>query len=266
MKADALTFTEKKPIDVFRTMSHCIPFEQKQLTPDPESVLRQMGVPRRATISAGARILAEEAVDELEQNLEPAGILMEISRHDFADIFKGEAQNASETPLELIFPQAQALAVYALTMGAKVCMRIDELFKSGDVALGGALDAAASWAANRGAAIGENFFHETLSRQGQLQENDCVLAYSPGYCGWHVSGQRQIFSHLRPETLGITLNDSYLMSPVKSVSGVMVAGKREINYYKPQWGFCNECVTFSCLQRMKQLKNAAKAKPDNEKQ
>ena len=58
-----------------------------------------------------------------------------------------------------------------------------------------------------------------------------VLRYSPGYCGWHISGQRRLFAHLRPERIGITLHDSYLMEPLKSVSGVLIAGAKEIHAF-----------------------------------
>ena len=49
--------------------------------------------------------------------------------------------------------------------------------------------------------------------------------YSPGYCGWHVREQAKLFSLLPPAPCGITLNDSCLMTPVKSVSGIIALGK-----------------------------------------
>ena len=60
-----------------------------------------------------------------------------------------------------------------------------------------------------------------------------VLRYSPGYCGWHVSGQINLFNTLTPEKIGITLGESCLMNPLKSVSGVLVAGPPNIHISTP---------------------------------
>lgn len=49
--------------------------------------------------------------------------------------------------------------------------------------------------------------------------------YSPGYCGWKVSEQHKLFALLPGNSCGITLSPSALMSPIKSVSGVIGAGK-----------------------------------------
>lgn len=59
---------------------------------------------------------------------------------------------------------------------------------------------------------------ETLARERGMH---ITLSYSPGYCGWHVRQQPLLFSLLPDQPCGITLNDSCLMSPVKSVSGII---------------------------------------------
>ena len=49
--------------------------------------------------------------------------------------------------------------------------------------------------------------------------------YSPGYCHWDVEGQQALFSFFRDSQTGITLNNSSLMSPLKSISGIVGTGK-----------------------------------------
>ena len=48
-----------------------------------------------------------------------------------------------------------------------------------------------------------------------------LSAEAPIPCGWPTGGQRPLFTALRPEEIGVTLNESCLMSPIKSVSGVL---------------------------------------------
>ena len=80
-----------------------------------------------------------------------------------------------------------------------------------------------------------------------------VLRYSPGYCGWHISGQRRLFDYLDPGQIGITLRESFLMDPLKSVSGVLIAGPREIHRFTDDYDFCDQCDTRGCRQRLRAL-------------
>ncbi len=239
-------------------MSRIVPLTITEVMPKPESVLMQMGVPRRAAVSSAVQSLVENAIEILSQYAAPAGVMTEISEKQFTIVYAGEGCNARDTPLEHIFPQARRLAVYALTLGEKISGKIAGLCNSGDVALGGALDAAASVAADNGSEFCEQFFYNLIAKKQPTIHDTCVLAYSPGYCGWHVTGQKKLFQLLKPERVGIELNDNCLMHPIKSVSGVLVAGAREINYFEPHWDFCEPCTTYSCLQRMKNLRVLAK--------
>lgn len=70
--------------------------------------------------------------------------------------------------------------------------------------------------------------------------------FSPGYCGWHVSEQQKLFP-LFPEQppCGVTLTESSLMTPIKSVSGVIGLGKdvRKLDYS------CGLCDFKQCYKR-----------------
>jgi cobalamin-dependent methionine synthase I len=48
--------------------------------------------------------------------------------------------------------------------------------------------------------------------------------YSPGYCDWNIREQRMIFDLLPAGKAGVTLTQSFLMKPVKSVSGIIGIG------------------------------------------
>jgi hypothetical protein len=48
--------------------------------------------------------------------------------------------------------------------------------------------------------------------------------YSPGYCGWDVKEQHQLFKFFPENFCGISLTESALMRPHKSVSGIIGLG------------------------------------------
>ncbi len=81
------------------------------------------------------------------------------------------------------------------------------------------------------------------------------VSYSPGYCGWHISGQKKLFSVLKPDSIGINLNNSFLMQPIKSVSGMIIGNDAQNHMIKPQYDFCKRCRTHSCLERNMILSN-----------
>ena len=69
--------------------------------------------------------------------------------------------------------------------------------------------------------------------------------FSPGYCGWHVSQQQLLFPLFEGKTCGVTLTDSSLMVPIKSVSGIMGLGEkvRKLEYT------CGLCDFEKCYKR-----------------
>lgn len=70
----------------------------------------------------------------------------------------------------------------------------------------------------------------------QLQEHVRALAlsegmqitnrYSPGYCSWNVKEQQKLFKLFPEGCCGISLSESCLMNPVKSISGIIGLGAK----------------------------------------
>lgn len=67
--------------------------------------------------------------------------------------------------------------------------------------------------------------------------------YSPGYCGWEVIEQQKLFSLFPENCCGITLSDSSLMSPIKSISALIGIGS-PVRYQEYTCEICSmkECA------------------------
>jgi hypothetical protein len=153
--------------------AHIVPLAVAELVPTPESVLGQMGVPRQAAVSDRVYKTIEEAIELFSACVEPVGIISELPKDAFARIYAGEGENAEDTPLEHVFTKADSLALYALTLGSQLSEEIGKLCQSGDVALGCALDAAASIAADTGARSCENHFAALLAEHQAIVAGMC---------------------------------------------------------------------------------------------
>ncbi len=88
---------------------------------------------------------------------------------------------------------------------------------------------------------------------GPIPAGSVFLRYSPGYCGWDITGQRKLFRALRPEEVGVTLRESCLMEPLKSISGVLVAARPEDHRFDNTYPFCSACTTQTCRSRIAAL-------------
>jgi hypothetical protein len=225
------------------------------IMPQREAVLRSQGFPEGVTVKERIQELLEEAFEIFSHNAEPAGLSSEVSIAEFEEIFRGAGRNAPDTPLQQIFPRAERLVLFALTMGSEVSAKINDCFGRNDFALGSFLDSVASLAAGNATEVHEEHFASSNSNEENISRGYAVLSYSPGYCGWHISGQAKLFQFLRPERIGISLNDSFLMTPLKSVTGVLVGGKKEIHIFKSDYPFCSYCKDHSCVERIKKLKS-----------
>jgi len=225
----------------------------RRLMPSLRDVLAAQGVPRAAPVSTRLERLVEEALMLLSESAEPRGLFEPISAEDLAVVLDGRGANAHDAVVGWIYPRADALALFAATLGARITSEIEDLFAADRVALAVSLDAAAScMAENAGTEIAARFkrrIHETKSNGDDLH----VLGYSPGYCGWHVSGQHALFAHLRPGRIGITLSDTSLMDPIKSVSGVLVAGPAALHAIEPGFSYCASCRDHTCTVRVRSL-------------
>lgn len=230
-------------------MSDVLFFATADLIADDAAILRRQGLPAGAEPSLRIRRGLEEALARFRGLAAPRGLRLTIDPPAFAEAYHGAGRNQAVTPLDEIVPRAERLALFAATVGEPVCREVRELFAAGELALGFALDAVAAEATDRLADRMAESFRATLAKG---EDDDLrVLPYSPGYCGWHVSGQRALFDRLHPETIGITLSPGCMMSPVKSVSGVLVAGPREAHLFRREFPFCEDCQTHACLSRMR---------------
>ena len=77
---------------------------------------------------------------------------------------------------------------------------------------------------------------------GQMQ---CSRRISPGYCDWPLDGQRVVFRALDADMIDVTLSSRMVMTPCKSISGVLVAAQT-VGVINP----CSQCMERQCRWRV----------------
>ena len=145
---------------------------------------------------------------------------------------------------KIIFQQlklSENIAVFACTIGNAVYEKSRTLMKNNEMLHGYIYDIYGSLAVENAMEQVHNNLKLEMSKIGLGISN----RYSPGYCGWTVAEQKKLFSLLPPGFCGISLSDSCLMQPIKSVSGFIGIGS-EVR----QKGYtCEVCDSSQCLYR-----------------
>jgi hypothetical protein len=145
---------------------------------------------------------------------------------------------------KIIFNQIKkstSVAVFACTAGQMILAKSRELINEGDQLRGYTYDVFGSIVVEAAMDLIQDKLRVEMAELGFNISN----RYSPGYCGWLVKEQKKLFSLLPDKFCGISLTDSCLMQPIKSVSGIVGIGKEiKFNQYT-----CKMCDMENCLYR-----------------
>jgi hypothetical protein len=129
---------------------------------------------------------------------------------------------------------AQEILVMICTIGGELEDHIASLFKI-DPGLAIALDGVGSAAVEELAIQACNYFENQVKNDGMTTS----LPLNPGMIGWSVEqGQPQIFSLVDCEEIQVTITDSWMMIPMKSLSMVLGIGENLTTNGTP-CGYCS---------------------------
>jgi hypothetical protein len=93
--------------------------------------------------------------------------------------------------------------------------------------------------------IAAGLLHDHIEATMLEQGMNVTNRFSPGYCGWPVAEQQALFSRFPAGFCGIVLNESSLMVPIKSISGIIGIGPKAARKDYP----CNRCERNNCVYR-----------------
>jgi hypothetical protein len=134
---------------------------------------------------------------------------------------------------------ATSCAIFLCTAGSKIEQQSKKFSDNGDQLHSYIYDVLGSVVAEKARIKIELEIKSEVKRKGLLISD----SFSPGYCDWNITDQRNLFSLLPKNFCGITLTKSHLMTPIKSVSGIIGIGKS-----LAQRGYqCNWCNDRNCL-------------------
>lgn len=139
--------------------------------------------------------------------------------------------------------KSESAALFLCTAGEKIGELSRKLITEKDFLKGYIYDIAGSEIVEAAADI----MQEKLRIRMGIENMAITNRFSPGYCGWDVSEQHKLFSLIPDNYCRITLTESALMMPIKSVSGVIGIG-RAVSFRPYTCSFCDDK---HCIYRRK---------------
>lgn len=147
------------------------------------------------------------------------------------------------------FKNAGSLALFVSTAGSEITEYSKKLSETDDPLSGYIFDILGSVAVEKAADKMLRSLETEMQNSG-LKISD---SFSPGYCEWSVAEQQKLFSLLPENFCGISLSESSLMSPIKSVSGMVAIGSdMEHKGYQCYWCTDTDCI-YGKIRRRKKI-------------
>ena len=147
--------------------------------------------------------------------------------------------------------KAETVCCFVATVGPALEIEVQKQMQQRRYADAYVLDAMGSMSAEN---VVEQFYQRTARRLAK-ENKGVTLRFSPGYCDWPVTEQKKLFSLIASQDVDVELNDSCLMTPRKSISGVFGIHSNGETPYNPCW----DCGRTECPARRAPMKERKKA-------
>lgn len=206
---------------------------------DKRKVYRSLGYSNGHKPKPSIKSLVDEEIAEAYQLIRPSCFyqFMDIKRIRRPKLTLVNGTNITLTSEVLswaLYPCRQAV-VFVASIGPALEKRVARLMKEGQSGKAIILDAIGSEAAEKTV----YYLQEKVRRVAKLDDAETTLRYSPGYCDWDITQQKLLFGVMNSAPIMVNLSDECLMTPRKSISGIIGLGWDEKSRLKlPPCRFC----------------------------
>jgi hypothetical protein len=212
---------------------------------DPAEVLRFQGYKHGGEPpTAPIRAIVDEALAIGRRLMAPRAVVRwaEVRRHTDEGL-EADGLVVSIPGLARRWGTIEYVAGAVCTVGEALERRVSELWEARDLPLAAMLDSVGSGAVESLA----EYVNDLLCQDGVPAALRVTNRVSPGYGAWDVVDQRRIFDFVPADRIGIRLNEACFMTPTKSISLLVGAGRdTRVDDYFTQ---CARCWMRDCAYR-----------------
>lgn len=210
---------------------------------DVEQIIRFLGYP--VTAKPDPRILkrVNRVAAEAKQYGNPRGVYAVYSLEGREENLIRLGGTEIAGPVGDFLRAAEKIAIFVVTAGAGLTEQIERVNRGSDVLEAMVWDALGSHLADRAC----DALAEELRRRHVGHSEGLTPPYSPGYCGMEMDQQRPLFSLVDAASIGVELLPTFIMKPIKSVSGLVGIGPS--GEVEASGSPCERCDRENCNMR-----------------
>ncbi len=226
-------------------MSTAMMDQADTITINKKLVCRYVGYSPDVEPSPRIAALLDEYVENAGHLLEPSFdyALKDVREVRGNQVFiEGDVVFESQVISKLL-SKCRQVAIFVLTIGGRLEEIAAKLAEGNMIVESYMLDAIGS-SAVEGLAESVNDRIRERARQRGLAAS---RRFSPGYCDWSINQQEAVFRALAGKTSSVQLSSGCLMTPQKSISGIIGIGTGDsgVTDYNP----CKTCEKRNCVGR-----------------
>lgn len=165
--------------------------------------------------------------------------LLEGKADESTVLLKNETILNVGTTIAKLLKESERFAIFVATAGIAFAHYQERIKAEGNMLRIFILDTIGSCIAEK---VGDKM---ELLLEKEIANYSHTYRFSPGYCGWPLKDQKELFRILGDQPCSISLSDVYLMYPIKSISGIIGIG---YNVKKKKYG-CDICQLETCYKR-----------------
>ena len=199
-----------------------MPTQSFDLTLELDLVLRsQGGDPARAR--PALRAMAAAMTERARPMLAPAAAyqILDIAEVRHERLVISPRVSFKSPRLAQALGGAKQMAVAVCTIGPQLEQAVGAMFTAGQALEATVLDGVGSAAVEELSQRACRMFEDMAREHGLMTSSP----FSPGEPDWPLEDQRELFDLVPAEEIGVTLTDTYLMRPLKSLSLVVGVGE-----------------------------------------
>ena len=212
---------------------------------DRDEVLRFQGYKRGVDLpSVEVVALFDEALTLGERLIEPRVVYRAAAvGRQAPDRIEAAGETLHIPEIGRLWGPLAAVGAGICTVGDALEERVRALFDAREFPLAVMLDSVGSAAAESLAEYANDLLCQAALAEGLRVTN----RISPGYAGWDTAEQRELFRICPGDSIGVTLNESCFMTPVKTISFLVGVGpEARVDHYFTQ---CRRCWMRDCAYR-----------------